>query len=131
MTSAQQTNLSELVATLAKDTELSAELADLVNKGLHHVHLPPTLQPKAAEALQLSFEGMGGLPRLLLWADAHPAAFYKLFARMVIPTINPVIPPTATPTAAEWPEWLTARRLAYQEAGLTPIPPEDESESPG
>lgn len=131
-----QHNLSELVQQLNQletpkgEPEMSHDFRDLVEKGLHHVHLPPSLHPKAAEALQTTFEGMGGLPRMLLWADKYPAQFYKLFARMVIPTITPVLPSPAT-TKEEWPEWLTARRLAYQEAGFrTGVAPPTDMDDP-
>ena len=125
-----QANLQELVVELSKAQDpkgnslTSEDFRDLVSRGLHHVHLPQAMHPKAAEALQAAFEGMGGLPRLLLWADAHPAHFYKLFARMVIPTIQPVLPTPQT-QKDEWPEWLTARRLAYQEAGFRPSTADD------
>lgn len=118
-----QTNLTELVVQLDKledekgNPEMSPQFRKLVENGLHHVHLPPASHPAAAEALQRAFEGIGGLPRLLLWADEHPAQFYKLFARMVIPTITPVLPQPQQ-TKEEWPEWLTSRRLAYQESGF-------------
>lgn len=123
-----QTNLTELVTQLNNledekgNPEMSPEFRRLVQEGLHHVHLPPSMHPKAAEALQVAFEGMGGLPRLLKWADDHPAQFYKLFARMVIPTITPVLPQPSQ-TREEWPEWLSHRRLAYQEAGFQPSSP--------
>ena len=111
----QQTNLFELVAELAK-SDVSDEMKLLIERGLHAMFLPPSLQPKAAEAFQLAFEGMGGLPRLLQWADAHPAAFYKLFARQTIPTIAPNLPPPTASAHDDFPPWLTARRLLYQES---------------
>jgi hypothetical protein len=116
-------NFTELVAEVSKlkdlkgESLLSQDFNNLIAQGLHHCHLPPTLHPKAAEAFQTTFELMGGLPRMLLWADQHPASFYKLFARMVVPTITPVLP-TVAAQKEEWPPWLTARRLAYQEAGF-------------
>lgn len=119
---AKQVNLQELVTDLARkdkdhhdDLAISPEMQALLDRGLHHVFLPPTLRPRAAEALQLAFEGIGGLPRLMMWADKNPTKFYNLFARMVPPTIAPVLPP---PALAEhsWPSWLTSRRLAYQES---------------
>ena len=118
MTTPQQHNLQELVSQLANESKLSLtdEMKELIVSGLHHVFLPDPLRPKAAEAFQLAFEAIGGLPRLLMWADAHPAAFYKLFARQTIPTITPVLPPPLHAAQEEWPAWLTARRLAYQES---------------
>lgn len=115
--SQQQTNLSELVTALAHDEghQISPEMRDLIARGLHHVFLPEALQPKSAEAFQLAFEAIGGLPRLAIWADQNPTKFFALFARMIPPTIAPVLP-NPTTTNQVWPEWLSSRRLAYQEA---------------
>ena len=63
---------------------------------------------------------MGGTQRMLLWADKYPASFYKLYARQIIPTIAPVLPQPPKASEQEWPAWLTARRLSYQEAGFRP-----------
>ena len=123
-------HLNELVAALStlKDKEGAPTLSqDLL--ALHKLFpdgIPPDLHPRAAEALHLAFEGMGGLPRLIQWGDRYPAAFYKLFARMVVPTIQPVLPIAAS-HVEEWPTWLTMRRLAYQEKPSTPSL-EDESD---
>jgi len=125
-----KTNMTELVTELDKATDdkgepvMSPQFKQLVQAGLHHVHLPDALHGKAAESLQAVFEAMGGMPRMLLWADEHPSSFYKLFARMVIPTISPVLP---QPTQSELPDppWLTARRLAYQESGFRPLDDSD------
>lgn len=119
----KQQNLMELVTEMIQDDEngdplVSEDFKELVLRGIHHTHLPDTLQPKAAEMLQLAAEAIGGLPRLIQFADRHPAAFYKLYARMVAQTITPVLPPPTETTKEDWPEWLTHRRLAYQEAGF-------------
>jgi hypothetical protein len=111
----QQTNLQELVTALHDDPNISPEMKDLIARGLHHVFLPDSLQPKSAESFQLAFEAIGGLPRLALWADKNPSKFFQLYARMIAPTITPVLPNPAH-TNTVWPEWLSARRLAYQEA---------------
>ena len=98
-TSAQQHNLQELIVALqgikdAKgDAHLPSDLEGLFEEGLHHALLPDTLQPSAAEIIQLTTEGIGGLPRMILWADRNYGAFMKLYARQTIPTIAPVIPP--------------------------------------
>jgi hypothetical protein len=52
---------------------------------------------------------------MIQWADRYPSSFYKLYARQTIPTIQPVIPTPEEKQTAPWPEWLTHRRLAYQE----------------
>lgn len=123
---AKQFNLQELVVALSQMEEtikditrpvISMDLQQLIAEGLHHSHMPETLQDvKAAEAFQLAFEAIGGLPRLALWADRYPAAFYKLLARQTIPTIAPVLPAPELKKMDEWPDWVTHRRLAYQEA---------------
>ena len=122
MSDNQQHNLSELIVALQAlrnekgDVFLSPELMTLLKEGLHHSLLPQTLQPKAAEAMQLTYEAIGGLPREVLWADRNYGAFMKLYARQTNATIGPVVPPPRdTPTTQEWPDWLTSRRLAYQE----------------
>lgn len=116
---AQELNLKELVEALAGgpgDDSISKDLRALLEKGLATSSLPGTLKDvRAAQALQLAFEGMGGLPRLLLWADKYPASFYKLYARMVAATVTPVLPTPPQQQEQEWPSWLTQRRLAYQE----------------
>jgi hypothetical protein len=105
----------ELVTALQSEPEISPEMKALIERGLHHVFLPPQLQAKSAESFQLAFEAIGGLPRLAMWADKNPSKFFNLYARMIGQTINPVLPPP-THTNQVWPEWLSARRLAYQEA---------------
>ena len=37
----------------------------------------------AREALQLAFEGIGGVQELMNWAKANPTEFYKLYARLI------------------------------------------------
>jgi len=117
-TPTQKVNLQELVGAMQgmEEAHLSPELTLLLEQGLHHAHLPPTLHTGAAEAFQLAFEAWGGIPRLLLFADKYPGAFLKLYARQTAPTIAPVLPKQETTLdTLPWPEWLTQRRLAYQE----------------
>ncbi len=35
------------------------------------------------EAMQLAFEGIGGVPRLQAWAAENPDEFYKLWAKLI------------------------------------------------
>lgn len=35
------------------------------------------------EAIQETFEIIGGVPRMALWADKHPGDFYKLLGRQI------------------------------------------------
>lgn len=38
---------------------------------------------EAKEALALAFEGIGGVPALIAWAETHREAFYKLYAKLI------------------------------------------------
>ena len=124
----QTTNLGELIIALQalKDEKgnatLSPDLMDLLGNGLHPSVLPPTLDVGAAEMFQLTAKAIGGLPRMIHWADRYPAAFYKLYARQMMPTMAPVLPEPQGAAEQEWPEWLTNRRLAYQESGFSLLP---------
>ena len=121
MSTTKQINLQELIVALSKlkhddgKPQTSIDLQTLIDAGLHHAHLPDSLKVSAAEMFQLTAEGIGGLPRMMMWADRYPASFYKLYARQTIPTITPVLPKAPEAATQEWPSWLTARRLAYQE----------------
>lgn len=37
----------------------------------------------AKEAFALAFEGIGGVERLIAWAQEEPAEFFKLYARLI------------------------------------------------
>jgi len=115
---------SEQIADLASELrdahKVSPELQMLLERGIHSAKLPRGMgTAKAAQAMQQAFEMIGGVPRLMLWADANPDKFYALWARMIPQTVAPVVAdlPTANQRdKQEWPAWLTARRLAYQES---------------
>jgi hypothetical protein len=38
---------------------------------------------EAKEAIALAFQGIGGVPALIVWAAAHREAFYKLYAKLI------------------------------------------------
>lgn len=100
--------------------EMSKEMLALMERGLHSAKLPKALRnQKAAEAFQDAFELIGGTARLALWADKNPDKFYSIFGRQIAATMAPVVaglPQTNQAKQEQWPEWLTNRRLAYQEA---------------
>jgi hypothetical protein len=50
----------------------------------------------AKEAFARAFEGIGGVPGLIEWAEANRTEFYKLFARL-IPTEQHIANPDGTP----------------------------------
>jgi hypothetical protein len=43
---------------------------------------------EAKEALALAFEGIGGVPALVAWAETHREAFYKLYAKLIPVELN-------------------------------------------
>jgi hypothetical protein len=120
----KQINLQELVTSLTQASEdehgnvvapaASEDMRLLIERGLHHVFLPDTLKPKAAEAFHLAFEGIGGLSRLMLWADKNPSKFFQIYARQIAATMAPVLPQQQV-NVQVFPDWLTSRRLQYQE----------------
>lgn len=99
---------------------VSKELAALMARGLHSAKLPKALRSqRAAEAFQDAFDIIGGTVRLAMWADKNPDKFYAIFGRQIAPTMAPVLdklPRQDAEKPQEFPAWLTARRLAYQES---------------
>lgn len=115
----QVTDMASDLQDMGDGFKMSKELTALLQRGIHAAKLPRALRTqKAAESIQTVFEIIGGVPRLAMWADEHPKDFYTLFARMIPQTIAPVVAdlPKEQHKAEEWPAWLTARRLAYQES---------------
>lgn len=70
-------------------SETADELRPLTNmaesgNGVTRVHVPREVSRKAVvNAFTDAFEMIGGVPRLAHWADQHPSAFYKLYARLL------------------------------------------------
>lgn len=101
---------------------MSKEMLALMERGLHSAKLPKALRTqRAAEAFQDAFDLIGGTARLAIWADQHPDKFFPLFGRMIAPTVAPVVDGLPAKTkgqdpSQQWPEWLSHRRLAYQES---------------
>jgi len=96
---------------------ISDDLRHLLEAHLLPGDLPDTLSSIGpAEAFHAAFNAMGGLPRLLLYADRYPAGFYKLYARLLVLTAHPIVPAPSSHEATqdEWPSWMQPRRLSYQ-----------------
>lgn len=114
-------HLADMASELVElnGVQMSTEMLALMERGLHSVKLPRALRnQKAAESFQDAFELIGGTARLALWADKNPGQFFQIFGKQIAPTIAPVL--ASMPTAkkdesGQWPAWLEARRLAYQE----------------
>ena len=113
----EQAQIADMASDL-REIGVSKEMEALLERGIHSTRLPKALRTsRAAEAAQQVFELIGGVPRFTLWADKNPDKFYQLYGRMIPQTIAPVLPqPKETNQVQEWPEWLSARRLAYQES---------------
>lgn len=78
----------ELEALASADAEIRASgLVNVLEKTLPAI--PPSYQyrPKSKEfianAFHASFDLIGGVPALLLWANQNPGDFYKLYAKML------------------------------------------------
>ena len=66
--------------------ESCKELSTLAESGngVSRISVPKELKrQRVVNAFQDAFELMGGVPRLAHWADQHPSAFYKLYARLL------------------------------------------------
>jgi hypothetical protein len=51
--------------------------------------IPRGLSRKNVErAFHTAFEMVGGIPRLVLWADTNPTDFYKLYSRLLPQEVN-------------------------------------------
>ena len=44
---------------------------------------PNKTTAKVKEAMELAFEGIGGVPALIKWADGNKTEFYKLFVKLL------------------------------------------------
>lgn len=50
---------------------------------------------EAKEAFQMAFDGIGGIPKLIEWANRNPSEFFKLYARLIPLTFNGTMDKTA------------------------------------
>ena len=44
---------------------------------------PNKVTATVKEVFMETFDKMGGVPRMIAWADEEPAEFYKLYARLI------------------------------------------------
>jgi len=101
-------NLVEFVPAEQAEETLTA-LSEVANSKLLKMFPKkgPVSRAAVIAAFQTSFEQIGGVSRLALWADSHPDEFFKLYARLLPPSSHPdldgnkdvriqhVLPPTA------------------------------------
>jgi hypothetical protein len=106
------------------------DMETLLQKGLYSEKLPkPLRSQKAADAFQNAFELIGGVPRLALWADKNPSAFFALYSKLIPSTVQAQVQANITVHAP----WMSPNRLAYMDGqqqeviDVTPTPPTDSS----
>ena len=112
----------------SKFTSGSESLDLLLKKGLYGAKTPKALKAqKAADAFQSAFDLIGGIPRLALWADKNPTAFFSLYSKLIPATIQAKVDATIKIDAP----WMNPNRLAYQQlqngevVDVTPNPTKD------
>lgn len=82
----------------------------LLQKGLYGSRLPKALKgQKAADAFQAAFDLIGGVPRLALWADKNPTAFFSLYSKLIPSTVQAQVNQTIKIDAP----WMSPNRLDY------------------
>lgn len=99
-------------AVMANGSSGSESLDLLLKKGLYGAKTPKALKAqKAADAFQSAFDLIGGIPRLALWADKNPTAFFSLYSKLIPATIQAKVDATIKIDAP----WMNPNRLAYQQ----------------
>ena len=86
------------------------DLDVLLQKGMYGPHLPKALKgQRAADAFQHAFDLIGGVPRLALWADKNPTAFFSLYSKLIPSSIQAQVNHSITIHAP----WMAPNRLNY------------------
>jgi hypothetical protein len=99
-------------AAMAKGSTGSEDLDLLLRKGLYGAKLPKELKgQKAADAFQQAFDLIGGIPRLALWADKNPTAFFSLYSKLIPATVQAKVDATIRIDAP----WMNPNRLSYKD----------------
>ena len=88
----------------------SVPLDILLQKGLYGSKTPKQLMSqRAADAFQTAFDLIGGVPRLALWADKNPSAFFSLYSKLIPSSIQANVSATIKIDAP----WMNPNRLNY------------------
>lgn len=115
-------------AAMANGSTGSEQLDLLLQKGLYGERTPkPLRSKKAADAFQSAFDLIGGVPRLALWADKNPSAFFALYSKLIPSTVQAQVKATIKIDAP----WMNPNRLSYQNptqdvVDVSPQQPKDE-----
>ena len=111
-------------AAMANGSTGSESLDLLLRKGLYGSRTPKALtKQKAADAFQSAFDLIGGVPRLALWADKNPSAFFALYSKLIPATVQAQVNATIKIEAP----WMNPNRLSYQNpaADVVDVDPQD------
>lgn len=107
-------------AAMAASTSGSESLDLLLKKGLYGARTPRELKSKkAADAFQAAFDLIGGIPRLALWADKNPTAFFSLYSKLIPSTVKADVNATIKIEAP----WMNPNRLSYQNPDVIDVTP--------
>lgn len=73
----------EPVDVIQKYSDMSPLLSDIARSARSLIKDPPKKSRKnqLLQAFDETFDLIGGIPRLALWADANPDDYYKLYAK--------------------------------------------------
>ena len=106
-------NYQKFYSAVMAQSSGESTLDTLLAKGLYGAKLPKELKgQRAADAFQNAFELIGGIPRLALWADKNPTAFFSLYSKLIPSTIKAQVDSTITINAP----WMNPNRLSYRDA---------------
>lgn len=99
-------------AAMAQGSSGSEQLDILLRKGLYGARTPKELRSKkAADAFQSAFDLIGGIPRLALWADKNPTAFFSLYSKLIPSSVQAQVQGTIKIEAP----WMNSDRLSYRD----------------
>ena len=88
-----------------------------------------TVSVKAA--LEAAFQGLGGVPALIAWAEKEPAEFYRLWGKLLPRNVTieggaqlgiVILPPLGSATATATASISPAEAVEVLEATVTPLP---------
>ena len=76
------------VAEFLPDAEMSRHAQHLVAFARNRTIPKGMTKQDIVEQFKQAFEGIGGIPRLMMWADQNPSEFYTLYSKLMPATIK-------------------------------------------
>lgn len=74
----------DLLAQFSPPDQLSQEVINLAQYAIRkRQSRSPSIKQNIIEQFNSTFNLIGGVPRLALWADKNPTAFYALYSKMI------------------------------------------------